>query len=92
MRTVGPGCRFVCAGFFESDGWILQNIYKIRHLPCVIVQGRYDSVCPMKSAWDLHRAFPEAQLVVVEDSGHSCFEPGTQSELVNATNAFRGGD
>jgi proline iminopeptidase len=76
-------------GFFPSDSWILENVYKIRHIPTVIVQGRFDVVCPAKSAWDLHRAFPEAELKLVEDSGHSCFEPGTQSELLKATDQFR---
>eukprot|EP00808_Paulinella_micropora_P004439 g3282.t1 len=50
-------------GFFPSENWILDNVYKIRHIPTVIVQGRYDVVCPMKTAWDLHRAFPEAEFV-----------------------------
>jgi proline iminopeptidase len=75
-------------GFFDTDAWILENSYKIRDIPAVIVQGRYDIVCPMKSAWDLHRVWPEAKLVIIEDSGHSCKEPGTLSELVKATNTL----
>lgn len=58
-------------GFFETDGWLLENVDKIRHIPTVIVQGRYDLVCPMRTAWDLHRAFPEAEFTIVQDAGHS---------------------
>ena len=79
---------FTSKGFFPHERWHLENIYKIRHIPTFIVQGRYDVVCPMKTAWDLHRAFPEAEFVVVEDSGHSTMEPGTRSELVKATDRF----
>ena len=61
---------------------------RIRHLPCTIVQGRYDVVCPMKSAWDLHRAWPEADLRIVGDAGHSAFEPGIAHELVAATDRY----
>jgi proline iminopeptidase len=62
---------------------------KIRHIPTVIVQGRYDVVCPMESAWALHRAFPEADLRIVPDAGHSAFEPGNLHELITATDRFR---
>jgi proline iminopeptidase len=54
----------------------------------VIVQGRYDVICPVRSAWDLHRAWPEAELRIVPDAGHSAFEPGNTRELVRATDAF----
>ena len=57
-------------------------------IPGVIVQGRYDCVCPMTSAWDLHRAWPEAEFNVVADAGHSCFEPGILSALVDACDRF----
>ena len=80
---------FFNRGFFESDGWLLDNIDKIRSVPCVIVQGRYDVVCPMTSAWDLKKVFPEAELVIVPDAGHSAQEPGIISGLVTATNKFR---
>ena len=75
--------------FFETENFILENVQKIRHVPGIIVQGRYDVVCPMRSAWDLHRAWPEAELVVVPDSGHSALEPGISSELVRATEEFK---
>jgi proline iminopeptidase len=81
---------FVHGGFFEHDDQLLRNVERIRKIPAVIVQGRYDVVCPMRSAWDLHRAWPEADLRIVQDAGHSAFEPGNISELINATDRFRG--
>ncbi|MDA0372238.1 MAG: prolyl aminopeptidase [Planctomycetota bacterium] len=80
---------FVHGGFFETDGQLLQNVDRIRHIPAVIVQGRYDVVCPMRSAWDLHRAWPEADLRVVATAGHSANEVGNSAELVRATDRFR---
>ncbi len=75
--------------FFDSEDYLIENVGKIRHIPTVIVQGRYDMVCPMMSAWDLHKAFPEAELVIVPDAGHSAFEKGNTSALVEATDKFR---
>lgn len=80
---------FVHRGFFERDGELLENVGRIRHIPTVIVQGRYDVVCPAESAWALHRAFPEADLRLVPDAGHSAFEPGNIHELIEATDRFR---
>jgi proline iminopeptidase len=80
---------FVHGGFFDRDTLLLDEVHKIRHIPTVIVQGRYDVVCPMESAWALHRAFPEADLRVVPDAGHSAFEPGNLHELILATDRFR---
>ena len=76
---------FINEGFFEYDGWILDQIDKIRHIPTEIVQGRYDVVCPTQSAWDLHRAFPEANFHLIKDAGHSMTEPGIASKLVEIT-------
>ena len=73
---------FINEGFFEYDGWILDQINKIRHIPTEIVQGRYDVVCPMKSAWDLHKAFPEANFHLIKNAGHSMTETGILSKLV----------
>ncbi len=81
---------FVHGGFFESDDQLLRNVEKLRKIPAVIAQGRYDVVCPVRSAWDLHRAWPEADLRIVADSGHSAFEPGIVHELVSATDRFAG--
>ncbi|MBY0371404.1 prolyl aminopeptidase [bacterium] len=79
---------FYNKGFFEVDGQLLRDIGKIRHIPAVIVQGRYDVVCPMRSAWDLHRAWPEAELFVIPDAGHSAFEPGISRALAAAADKF----
>ena len=79
---------FVNRGFLRSETQLLEGVGTIRKIPGVIVQGRYDVVCPMRSAWDLHRAWPEADLKIVPDSGHSAFEAGTVHELVAATDRF----
>jgi len=81
---------FVNNCFFESDNFLVENVGRIRHIPGVIVQGRYDIVCPMMSAWELHRAWPEADLIVVPDAGHAALETGITSALVEATDRFRG--
>jgi proline iminopeptidase len=79
---------FVNNVFFDSDNYLIEHIEKIRDIPAVIVQGRYDVVCPMMSAWDLHRAWPEAQLRIIRDAGHSISEPGIIDALVDATDKF----
>jgi proline iminopeptidase len=79
---------FVNGGWLERETQLLDDVPKIRHIPAVIVQGRYDVVCPARSAWALHKAWPEAQLRIVPDAGHSAFEPGTARELVKATDRF----
>jgi proline iminopeptidase len=79
---------FVNRGFMRTDNQLIEDVQRIRHIPAVIVQGRYDVICPMKSAWDLHRAWPEAALKIVPDAGHSAFEQGNLHELVSATDRF----
>jgi proline iminopeptidase len=79
---------FVNKGFFRSDNQLIEDVSRIRRIPAVIVQGRYDVICPMKSAWDLHRAWPEANLRIVPDAGHSAFEAGNIHELISATDRF----
>ena len=79
---------FVNGGFFEHGDQLLRNVDRIRHIPAVIVQGRYDVVCPLRSAWNLHRAWPEADLHIVQDAGHSAFEPGILHQLLEATDRF----
>ncbi|MGE3172149.1 MAG: prolyl aminopeptidase [Planctomycetota bacterium] len=81
---------FVHGGFFEQEDQLLRDVDRIRHIPTVTVQGRYDVVCPARSAWDLYRRWPEMDLVIVDDAGHSAFEPGIRSALVAATDRFRG--
>jgi proline iminopeptidase len=80
---------FVNRGFLETEDQLLRDVAKIRSIPGVIVQGRYDVVCPAVSAWDLHRAWPEARLEIVPDAGHSAYEPGIVHALVTATDGFR---
>ena len=80
---------FMNNAFFPTDNYLIENVGRIRHIPAVIVQGRYDVVCPMQSAWELHRAWPEADLRVTPDAGHSALEPGNRSALVEATDRFR---
>lgn len=79
---------FYNRGFFESDGQLLRNVGSIRHIPTVIVQGRYDVCCPMRSAWDLKQAWPEAELIIAPDAGHSAFETSISKALVAATDKF----
>jgi len=79
---------FVHGGFLRSENQLLDEVGRIRRIPAVIVQGRYDVVCPMTTAWDLHRVWPEADFRVVADAGHSAFEPGITDELVRATDRF----
>jgi proline iminopeptidase len=79
---------FVNRGFLDSDDQLLRDVARIRNISGVIVQGRYDMVCPMRSAWDLHRAWPQSQLHVVPDAGHSAMEVGITRELVGATDRW----
>ena len=79
---------FVNGGFFDRDDQILANAYRLKDIPAVIVQGRYDVVCPMRSAWDLSQAWPEAVLKIVPDAGHSALEAGNVHELILATDKF----
>ena len=81
---------FVNKGFFPTETYLLDHVERIRHIPTFIVQGRYDVVCPMRSAFDLSQAFPEAELVICGQSGHSANEPETISELVMAGDRFVG--
>lgn len=82
---------FVNGGWLADDKALLArpNIEKIRKIPGTIVNGRYDVVCPIESAWALHRAWPEADLRIVEDAGHAAHEPGILHELIEATDRYR---
>jgi len=79
---------FINGGFMRTGNQLLEDVDSIRKIPTVIVQGRYDVICPMKSAWELHRAWPEADLRIVPDAGHSALERGNTHELVSATDRF----
>ncbi len=92
--SMASGLAAIEAHYFINDLFLapdalLDNIDRIRHLPCVIVQGRYDMVCPIATADDLHRAWPEADYVVVPDSGHSAMDPGIRVALVGASEKFK---
>jgi proline iminopeptidase len=75
--------------FFKTDQWLLDHISTIRHLPGVIVQGRYDVICPVESAWELHKVWPKARLEIVANAGHASSEPGITDALIRATDEFR---
>ncbi len=81
-------CHYFMNHIFMEEDTILKNIDAIRHIPGVIVQGRYDVVCPPVSAWELHQAWPESELTMVADAGHSVGEPGIAAALIAATDRF----
>ncbi len=82
-------CHFFAhRGFFARDGELLAGVERIRHIPCVIVHGRYDVVTPMKSAYDLKAAWPAAELTIVPNAGHAMTEAGIAHELIAATRRF----
>ncbi|MFS8871589.1 prolyl aminopeptidase [Synechococcus sp. R50.1] len=79
---------FVHGGFLDPEDQLLRGVGRLRHLPAVIVQGRYDVVCPPISAWELHQAWPEAEFRMIPDAGHSITEPGIRAALLEATDRF----
>ena len=79
---------FINKGWFETENQLIENIDKIRSIPSVIVQGRYDVVCPMKTAWELSEAWPEAEMIIAPSSGHTAFEKEIMHALISATNKF----
>ena len=80
---------FVHGGFFDVEDQLLRDAHRLHGIPGVIVHGRYDVVCPIQNAWELHKAWPEAKLVVSPGAGHSAYEPENASALVEATDSFR---
>lgn len=80
---------FMNNAFFSEENFLLNQIDKIRSIPGIIVQGRYDVVCPARSAWDLHKAWPESELKIIPDAGHAAAEHGIKSELIEATEKVR---
>jgi proline iminopeptidase len=79
---------FINGAFLERESQLLDDVDKIRSIPATIVQGRFDVVCPIRSCWDLHKRWPEADLRIVPDAGHSAFEAGISRELVMATDRY----
>ena len=82
---------FVHAGWLE-EGQLIRNAPLLRDIPGVIVQGRYDVACPPQTAWDLHRAWPEAEMIMVEGEGHALSQPGILHHLIEATDRFAGSE
>jgi proline iminopeptidase len=76
---------FINHCFFKTENWLIENVHPLRKIPAWIIQGRYDIVCPMESAWELHKAWPEAEFIVIPDAGHSASEAGIQDALLRAT-------
>ena len=88
------GLARIEAHYFSNDSFLTENqllrgVDRIRHIPTHVVQGRYDMVCPIRSAQDLHEAWPEAHYTVVPDAGHNALEPGIRTALIEATEAFK---
>lgn len=78
---------FIHGGWLE-EGQLLRDAHLLRHIPAVIVQGRYDAACPPQTAWDLHRAWPEAEFHMVEGAGHAMSQPGILDRVIDATDKF----
>ena len=74
--------------WFDSDNHLIENMHKIKHIPGVIIHRRYDIVCPVIQAWDLHKAWPEADLHIIPDAGHSIFEDGIKNKILEYTDRF----
>jgi proline iminopeptidase len=79
---------FTHKGFFEDDNFLLNSVGKLSGIPTVIVHGRYDVICPVENAWELHKAMPHADLHIIADAGHSLSEPGITSKLIEYTDAW----
>ena len=79
---------FINKGWFKTENQLIENIEIIRSIPSVIVQGRYDAVCPMKTAWELSQAWPEAEMIIAPASGHTAFEKEITHALISATDKF----
>ncbi|WP_426577514.1 prolyl aminopeptidase [Xenorhabdus stockiae] len=81
---------FIHNGFMDETQQLLDHIDAIRHIPAVIIHGRYDMACQVQNAWDLAKAWPEAELHIIEGAGHSFDEPGILHQLIKATDKFVG--
>ncbi len=74
---------------FLPENSLLENVHKLHDIPATIVQGRYDAVCPIVSADDLHHAWPQAEYIIINDAGHSVWEPGIQTAIIRATEKYK---
>lgn len=79
---------FVNGGFFKHPNQLIQDAHKIAHIPSVIIHGRYDVICPVRNAWELHAALPESELHIIPNAGHAMSEPGILDALITATDMF----
>ena len=79
-------CHYFVNNIFLEDNYILKNIAELKEIPVSIVQGRYDIVCPMRSAWDLNRSLPSSKLYIIDNAGHSMKEIGITKKLIDLTN------
>ena len=79
---------FVNGGFFERPNQLIEDAHKIAHIPTVIIHGRYDVICPLRNAWELHAALPQSELHIIPDAGHAMGEPGITAALIAATDKF----
>jgi proline iminopeptidase len=84
---------FMNNAFFKTNNWLIENLNALKNIPIAIIQGRYDVVCPMRSAWDLHQGLSNLKIMhtfkVISDAGHSAGEPGIKSSLVDMADVFR---
>lgn len=92
--TVALGLARMEAHYFKHniflpENSLLDNAHKLHNIPATIVQGRYDAVCPIVSADDLYQAWPQAEYLIIDDAGHSVWEPGIQAALIRATDQFK---
>jgi proline iminopeptidase len=92
LAFAGIENHYFTHGGFLDEGQLLRDAHLLADIPGVIVQGRYDVVCPARSAWDLHRAWPNAALHIVDNAGHASFEPGIRHHLIEATDRYAGLD
>ena len=79
---------FMNNAWFNSDNLLIEIVDKIRHIPAVIIHGRYDVICPVENAWELHQAWPESELHIIPDAGHSIFEEGIKDKILEYTEKF----
>jgi proline iminopeptidase len=84
---------FMNNAFFKTNNWLIENLNKLQNIPIAIVQGRYDVVCPIRSAWDLHEGLQSLSILhtlkIIQDAGHAAGETGIKSSLIDLTNKFR---
>ncbi len=74
--------------FFKTDNWLIEQAHHIKNIPTTIIHGRYDIICPVKNAWDLSKALPNAKLEIISNAGHSASEPGILDALIRASDEF----